>query len=443
MNFRECLRYLEKIQNLGIKFGLDNVRSVLHELNDPHINQKFIQIAGSNGKGSVCAMISRIFTLHGYRCGLFTSPHLMRVEERIRIDGKPVSPEEFCSILTEIRRTIEDLIHKGILKHPPTYFEIMTLAALLYFHRQNVDLAVLEVGMGGRYDATSVVEPKVTAVTTVSLEHEKFLGKTPSLIAAEKAGIIKSNTPVISGVMDREARKTIREKAKAAGAPFKDVFAPEVQFKPAAGRKHTFSMNWQNRFFVFTPSLPGKHQGRNAAVAIAAALEMSRHLRPLDRELLKQGVSTTRWEGRLEVIRSHPAVILDGAHNEEGALALKAYLEENFSCPIILVFAVMQDKNIRRLGEILFPLARKIYVTRFGYYRAASPEAVFQAVPDFRSRIECESNPGKALQAALSEAGRDGVIVAAGSLYLIGTIKSIFRRIQAIKPKMGPGREPD
>ena len=433
MNFRECLRYLEQIQNHGIKFGLDNVRSVLHELNDPHANQKFIQVAGSNGKGSVCAMMSRIFTLHGYRCGLFTSPHLMRVEERIRIDEKPISPEEFCSVLTKIRNAVEALINRGILQHPPTYFEMMTLAALLHFRRRDVDLAILEVGMGGRFDATTVVDPKITAITTISREHEQYLGNTEALIAAEKAGIIKKNTPLISGVMNREARRVIRRKAESGGALFMEVFPPAAEFNQIAGKDHTFSMNWKGRSYMLAPSLPGRHQGRNAAVAAAAALEMSRHLRPLKRDLIERGVATTQWEGRLEFIRRHPAVILDGAHNEEGARALRAYLKENFNCPVILIFAVMKDKNIRRLGEILFPLAEKVYVTRFGYHRAASPEAVMEAVPDFRSRIECESNPGKALQAALSEAGRDGGIVAAGSLYLIGTLKSVFRRLQAVR----------
>lgn len=431
MNYRESLRYLEKIQSLGMKFGLDNVRAVLHEYNDPQDNLRFIQVAGSNGKGSVSAMLSRILSLNGWRCGLFTSPHLMRMEERIRIDGEPISPNDFCSILTEIKITVDALIEKGVLIHPPTYFEIMTLAALLYFNRCRVDAAVLEVGMGGRFDATTVVNPDVTVITTISLEHEQYLGKTSAQIAGEKAGIIKKDTPVISGVMDPDAQEIIRNRAEAAGAPFFEVFSNESCFKPVEGKNHTYALKWDGRIFQFMPSLPGRHQGRNAAVAAAAALELARRRRPLSRELIVRGLETTFWEGRLEIIQDRPLVILDGAHNEEGALALRDYIRENFEGHVLLIFAVMNDKNIRRLGEILFPLAEKVYLTRFNYHRAADPELVLHALPQFSDRAECEPHAGKALDSALDAAGEKDAIVAAGSLHLIGIIKNIFRRRQA------------
>lgn len=416
---------------MGVKFGLDNVRTVLHELNDPHTFFPSIQIAGSNGKGSVSAMLSRIFTLHGWRCGLFTSPHLMRMEERIRINGEPISPDDFCVILNDIKMAVDALIARGSLAHPPTYFEIMTLAAMLYFKNKRIDAAVLEVGMGGRFDATTVANPEVTVITTISLEHERYLGKTLASIAREKAGIIKKNIPLISGVTEKEARDVIRKHAVSAGAPLKEVFLPESRFHQVRGKKHTFSFKWEGRTYQFTPSLPGRHQGRNAAVAAAAALEASRRIRILSRDLIIRGLENTIWEGRLEVIQEKPLVILDGAHNEEGALALRDYLQENVDRPVFLIFAVMKDKNISRLADILFPAAEKVYLTRFNFHRAASPEDVLHAVSGYSGRVECELNPGKALRSALQAAGEKGVIVAAGSLFLIGTIKNILRRIQA------------
>ncbi|MFO7865403.1 MAG: folylpolyglutamate synthase/dihydrofolate synthase family protein [Candidatus Aminicenantes bacterium] len=431
MNYRECLRYLEQIQRQGMKFGLNNVRAVLQELHNPHHGVPFIQVAGSNGKGSVSAMLSRIFTLNGWRCGLFTSPHLMHVQERIRINGDPVSTEDFCMIMTELRNTVDDMVERGVLEHPPTYFEMMTLGALLYFKRRRVDAAVLEVGMGGRFDATSVVDPEVTVITTISLEHEKYLGDTSALIAAEKAAVIKTGTPVVSGVLNEEAREIIRKRAGEDAAPFMDVFAPESRFRSYNDNPPSYSFQWNGQFFLFTPSLPGRHQGRNAAVAVAAALEMGRRREPLSRDSIIRGVETTCWEGRLEIIRRHPTVILDGAHNEEGASALRDYIKENFADPVVMVFAVMKDKNISRVGEILFPSAERIILTTFNYHRAASPEDILQALPAFRGRAECEPHPGKAVQTALAAAGKQGVVVAAGSLYLIGAIKNIFRRLQA------------
>jgi len=325
------------------------------------------------------------------------------------------------------------LIKNKILVHPPTYFEIMTLAALLHFSRRRVDAAVLEAGMGGRFDATTVVHPQITVITTISLEHEQYLGKTSAQIAGEKAGIIKKGIPVISGVLDKGARKVIRDHAASAGAPFLEVFSDESCFHPVAGKKHAYSLQWDGQTYQFIPSLYGRHQGRNAAVALAACLETARKWRPLSRELIIQGLETTRWEGRLEIIQDRPIVILDGAHNEEGALALKDYIQENAAGPVFLIFAVMKDKNIKRLGEILFPLAERVYLTRFNYPRAASPEIVLQAAPQFSDRLECMSHPGEALRAALNAAGEKGAVVAAGSLYLIGTIKSIFRRLQAVR----------
>jgi len=214
MNYHECLRYLEKIQNLGIKFGLDNVKDILSFFNNPYQKYPSVLVAGTNGKGSVCAMLTRILSLHNFRVGLYTSPHLVKVEERIRINGEPISSRSFSQELTELKDRIEALIASKKLLSLPTYFELLTCLALIYFGKQRVDISVLEVGMGGRFDATNVVVPPISVITTISKEHQKFLGNTLSQIAFEKAGIIKPGISVVCGVKRGEAQRMIKQKAR-------------------------------------------------------------------------------------------------------------------------------------------------------------------------------------------------------------------------------------
>ena len=225
MNYEQCLVYLDQIQNLGIKFGLDNVRAILSSLNDPQSEYPSIHVAGTNGKGSVCAMLSFILMEHGFRPGLFTSPHLVTVRERIQIAGALIPKKDFSRHLTKLRGAIAELIDTKILLSPPTYFEILSCLAFLHFAEERVDIAVLEVGMGGRFDATNVVKPIVTSITTISPEHQMFLGESQSEIASEKAGIIKPGVPLVCGVEEKEAYATIRKRAEELNAPFFAVFS--------------------------------------------------------------------------------------------------------------------------------------------------------------------------------------------------------------------------
>ncbi|MFQ6038027.1 MAG: bifunctional folylpolyglutamate synthase/dihydrofolate synthase, partial [Candidatus Aminicenantales bacterium] len=220
MNYTECLRYLEDVQNLGIKFGLENVLEVLSDFGHPEQSYPSVLVGGTNGKGSVCGMLNRILKLQGFRAGMFTSPHLVDVEERIRIGEALIPRRSFSRLLTRVREKVEALIAQKRLLTPPTYFEHMCCLAFLYFAQEEVDIALLEVGMGGRFDATNVVVPKVSVITTISPEHQKYLGETPAQIAFEKAGIIRPGVPVVCGVEDEEAYEVLRSKAREVGAPF-------------------------------------------------------------------------------------------------------------------------------------------------------------------------------------------------------------------------------
>ena len=424
MNYEQCLRYLEKIQNLGIKFGLGNVRTILSSFDNPHNSYRSLLVAGSNGKGSVCAMLTRILTLHNYRAGLFTSPHLVRVEERIRIGKRPIPARSFSRVLTALRERIEDLIASKKLLSPPTYFELLTCLALLYFEEQKVDMAVLEVGMGGRFDATNVVEPTASVIVTISEEHQKFLGERLSQIAFEKAGIVKHSVPVVCGVERGDAYETIKKRAEELRAPFHGVFAREGCFHiRKTGKGHSFIYREDGEVYHFSPSLRGEHQGKNAAIAIVAAEQLTQRWRRLERKKIIEGIEKTEWDGRLEVLSNKPLVILDGAHNEEGARALKKYAEDFLPSPLVLVFAVMRDKKIAKIADTLFPLADKIILTSFPYFKAAKPEDIRNEVQSFKNRIILEPDVKKALDLALKSAGSSGCVLVAGSLFLVGEIK--------------------
>ena len=428
MNEQECKRYLEKIQNLGIKFGLDNVREVLRAFHNPHRKFPSVLVAGSNGKGSVCAFLTRIISLHGFQAGLFTSPHLVDVEERIRINDKRIPRKTFCKLLTRLREKVEQLIAENKLLNPPTYFEHLCCLAFLYFAEQKIDIAFLEVGMGGRFDATNVVDPEVSVITTISAEHQKFLGESLSQIAFEKSGIIKPGIPVVCGVQKQDAYATIKTRAEELAAPFYGIFDREDNFeqeKTNTGYVFTFRVNRET--YQYQTSLPGIHQGRNAAAAITAARILDQRWKKLEKDKIIKGIQTTQWEGRLEIISQKPQVLLDGAHNEEGAEALRDYIREFVRSPVVLVFASMRDKKIERIANILFPLAKDVVLTRFPYYRACPPEELAEKAAFDDKKPLCEPDTGTAFRMAQKLAGPDGIVVVAGSLFLVGEIKKIMR----------------
>lgn len=432
MNEQECRRYLERIQNLGIKFGLDNVREVLHAFQDPHRKFSSVLVAGSNGKGSVCAFLARIVGLHGLRAGLFTSPHLVEVEERVRVGETLIPRRTFCRILTDLKSVIEKLIAAKKLLNPPTYFEHLTCLAFLYFAEQDVDIAFCEVGMGGRFDATNVVEPEVSVITTISAEHQKFLGEKMSQIAYEKSGIIKPGVPVVCGVQNEEAYATVKSRAEELGAPFCGVFDEANRFREKKqGGRYVFSIQMNGETYTYEPSLLGKHQGRNAAVAIAASLALGRSWKKLDKDKILRGIQTTLWEGRLEVLSQKPLVLLDGAHNEEGAEALRDYLVGSGLSPVVLLYASMRGKKIERIAETLFPLTKAVILTQFPYHRAYSVEELAETLSSYGSKVICEKDAGRALRVAEKLAGLDGTVLVAGSLFLVGEVK---KKIQGCEP---------
>ncbi|MCX8160662.1 MAG: bifunctional folylpolyglutamate synthase/dihydrofolate synthase [Candidatus Saccharicenans sp.] len=420
--------YLEQAQLFGIRLGLENIQAVLEEFGNPHQNYPVIHVAGTNGKGSVCAMLERIFRLHGFRTGLYTSPHLVEVRERIQVGGNLVGEKELKKLLAEIAKREKRLKAAGRVAGALTYFEILTTAAFLYFSQKKVDLAILEVGMGGRFDATNVVRPEVSVITTISYDHQQYLGSTLGKIAFEKAGIIKERVPCVCGVRTPEALRVIRKKCKKAGSPLVQVFGRRRKLtveEEATGE--VFLYQTESDTYKFRPSLPGRHQGENAAVAITVSEVMRASGWKLNKKKVIEGVESTSWPGRLEIIGSCPPVVLDGCHNEAGAMVVNRFWKRAFNRPAILVFGVMKDKEIEKIARWLFPLATRIVLTRPSLERAAGPADIAARLPEYRGKYFLEENVPSALGLALTLSGGQVPVLVAGSLFLVGEARRLLR----------------
>jgi len=426
MTSSECRDYLGHLQHFGIKLGLENITALCEALGNPQDRFPSVHVAGTNGKGSVSTMLAEVLRRHGFRTGLYTSPHLVRVEERVRVDGRNIAPEKFRELLTRLKATIDGLMAQGRLVYHPTYFEVLTALAFLEFAERKVDVAVLEVGMGGRFDATNVVTPVVSVITTIAKDHQKHLGSTLEEIAFEKAGIIKPGVPVVCGVRGGAALRRIRRIARERGAPLVEAFGRGrvLEVRPArAGLR--FNYVGEKGRYSFSLALAGRHQGANAAVAVATAEVLARIWKPLDKVTTVRAVRETRWEGRLETVRRRPPVILDGAHNVEGVTALAAHVRETSRRPVVLVFAAMQDKDIRSMSRVLFPVCAAVVLTRVPYKRSATPEELAAAAPPFKGLVFLEPDTRKAVRLALAQSRGRTPVVIAGSLFLIGEVKRL------------------
>lgn len=427
MSSTSCQRYLEQAQLFGVRLGLENIRAVLESFGQPHQSYPAVHVAGTNGKGSVCAMLDQVFRLHGFKTGLYTSPHLVDVRERIKINGRMIPEEDFCRLLREIEKKEKRLKKAGLITGSLTFFEILTVVALLYFREKKVDLAVLEVGMGGRFDATNVVSPQVSVITTISYDHQQYLGDTLDKIAFEKAGIIKENTPCVCGVKNRIALQVIKKKCQELQAPLIEVFGQGRKFSWKDSRKGpVFIFQSNSQTYRYQPSLPGLHQGENAAVAITVAEVMKERGWKLNKNEIIKAIATANWPGRLEIFSSKPLIILDGCHNEAGARVVSDYVKTRINQPVILVFAVMKDKDVEKIARWLFPLASRIILTRPPLERAASPQEIASKITKYRPKYFLEEDVASAVRLALTLSAGQIPILIAGSLFLVGEAKKFF-----------------
>jgi dihydrofolate synthase/folylpolyglutamate synthase len=421
VNFSESESYLYSLGNevLAMKLGLDNIRKLLAALGDPQSKYFKVQVAGTNGKGSVCVFLESICRSAGIKTGLTTSPHLVSITERVKIDGEQISDARFASLVTRIRTVSEDLVRNGTLHILPTYFEQVTAIALTAFAESNVELAILETGLGGRLDATTAARAEVAAITQIESDHQSILGNTLAEIAAEKAAIISTDTRTVI-VADQlpEAISVILGRCSQVGISPK--LASDVQ---VTNNECDISFLTRNDTYEIEKlGIPGRYQFENAKVAILLAESLMEDF-PINRQNIIDGLQSARHPGRIEIAGNY---IFDGAHNVAGARALREFLVENIAEPIIMIFGAMEDKDIAGIAAILFPLAEKLILTRPDNPRSASPQDLARSAAGHGDQIFVTDTVSDALAKAWELRSESEVILITGSLYLIGEAQKIL-----------------
>jgi len=445
MDYADATRYLISLGNeiraagadgvMAAKLGLENITALLADLNHPQDSYPSVLVAGTNGKGSVSAMLESMLRAAGLRTGLYTSPHLVEIAERIRVNGEEISRQDFAELFTRLRTRIEPLLASGTLRFHPTYFECLTAMAMEYFRERRIDLAVLEVGMGGRLDATNTASPEVAVITQIDFDHERFLGSTIAAIAGEKAGIIKSTDyrgrrpAAVSSPQHRDAAAVIRDRCLSQHVPLVEVATRySVSELTCDLGLYEFCIRdddgWSLRV---KPALRGRHQIENAVTATAAVRELACRGHNVSDSAIQEGLASTIWPGRLEMVQENPPTFLDGAHNPAGARALAEFWDEHLTNrPIVLIYGAMRDKAILEIADLLFPKTHAVILTQPQQERAATPEAIREITHHLNPRMFLESSPTRAMERAheqAAELGMDAVVFATGSLFLVGDLR--------------------
>ena len=413
--------YLSGLNIDVMHFGLEAITELLARFGNPQNSYPTILIGGTNGKGSTAAMSASILLQAGYRVGLYTSPHLKDVRERIVISGRKIPPQKFSRILSEIK-------YQAIL--PLTYFEVLTAAAVIYFEREKVDIAVMEVGLGGRLDATNVCFPLVSVITNIGLEHTAYLGNTLTAIASEKAGIIKPAGICVTGVTQKKVVQTITAvccQRKAA------LFRLGTDFRIVRRAKGLIDYRGLGRQLKgLEISLPGGHQAANAALALATLEMVERSGFVMDDNAIRAGLKKTRWEARMEILCTDPLFLLDGAHNPSGMTVLRRALENDFSWRrLTLIFAALADKDYRKMLQKIAPLADLTILPPLATGRAVPAGQMACVMKSLGYRSVVAKSVDQAVRQALDKARPGDIICAVGSLYLAGEVKQAFHQIQS------------
>jgi dihydrofolate synthase/folylpolyglutamate synthase len=440
MNYDAAARYLLSLgrelaaptQAAAAKFDLENITILAERLGRPDRAYPSAHIAGTNGKGSTAAFLESILRQAGFRTGLNTSPHLEKINERIRINGQEISDDAFAETFTRILALIEELLAAGNLRAHPTYFECVTAMAFEYFARERVEFGVFEVGLGGRLDATNILHPVVSIIARIDFDHENFLGHSLQEIAGEKAGILKRDVPVVLAEQRPEAREVILARATELGCPVietPNVFRIDSESTQDGFVRARVTETASGTTFEIAPNLPGRFQLQNALNALAAARFLQQRGFRITDAAITQGIANVIWPGRLEKIQSHPDIYLDGAHNPSAARELAAFLDQNFSGRRIwLIYAALRDKAVDEVAGLLFPRAEEVILTAPRTPRAVSAMQVAEIAGHHAARFSVIPEAEQALDYALAKAAPNEAIFITGSLYLVGQLRHYWKQ---------------
>ena len=425
VNYQEALNWIHSREKFKVKPGLARMEWMMERVGHPERSMNAIHIAGTNGKGSTLSFLRELLQAQGYTVGTFTSPYIVRFNERISLNGEPISDEHLSELVERVKPVAEELAKTPLGE--PTEFEVITAMSMMYFAEQSPDFVIYETGLGGLYDSTNIIHPNVSIITNIGKDHMNILGDTYEQIAFEKAGIIKEGIPVICGAKQPEAIEVIRNKADEVGANMfllGEHFHASHTVSSPTGESFQFTTAGEETLF-FTSAMKGVHQVDNACLALKTMDVLRQKGWKFDRDLYAQAITKTRWPARFETVLNHPLVIIDGAHNEEGTKALVDTLKAHYEGrKIILVYSALEDKPVSRMLEMLSEVVDGVYTTTFDFPRALSetelknlsPIEVTEAVKDYEQAIE----------QALSQVDHDDLLLVTGSLYFISEVRKYF-----------------
>ncbi len=427
MNFDSSLKWINNFQKFGIKLGLDRIKYILEELGNPHNNYKIIHIGGSNGKGSVCKFISSIIKESNYKVGTYTSPHLIDIRERIVVNNKKISKIDFADITTKIKPIVEKMKEK---KGPPTYFEIITAISFQYFKQKKVDYAIIEVGLGGKYDATNIVNPILTIITNISLEHQNILGKTITEIAYQKSGIIKENIPLFTAAKNKSLN-VIKKIADDKNSQIHIIKNNNWSRLTKNYKFQEYRINGLLKNYNVRTKLLGLHQGENITLSIKSLEYLKKNGMDINEKFIKKGIEKTINQGRMELVNNRPLILLDGAHNPKGIKLLVETLKNDFEYEkLFFIIGVLKDKNIKAMIPPLIQISDYIIATQSDNDRALNSLKLEKIINKFNVKIKATSknNVPDAIRYNLSLAESKDLICITGSLYTVGEAIEFFKK---------------
>ncbi len=407
----EQLDFLYNLQKYGIKFGLSQTSNLLQALNNPHQGRRYIHIAGTNGKGSIASLISSILQQAEYKVGLYTSPHLISFRERMQVNSQQILPWEVLNLVHRLRQILDP-------QEPPTFFEAVTAMALTYFAQQETDIDIIEVGMGGRLDATNLIQPEISLISNISLDHQEFLGRTLHKVAREKAGIIKPHTPLLSAAHQPGVCRMFARIAQEKNSPYYQL---GLDFRVRRYKDGFSYFGLQENMKALKTSLTGPHQMKNAGLALAACEILASKGWKINREHMHLGLQQAVWPGRMQLIQDKPKIMLDGAHNPEAIKTLARCLNPGIKHKsLILVLGIMEDKEIEKMLGYILPIADYAIFTSPVYERALDPQKLQDRASPWKISSQVAPNVPQALDQAREKAHPEDLILVCGSLFTVG-----------------------